>query len=156
MKLFLVRHGEAEAHAAADAARALTALGMAQADATGQWLAQHCDADVQLLASPYRRAQETAQVIQRRFPALAITTVAGITPDDDPRSALEAIAASVRQQQVIVVSHMPLVAGLHQWLCDGVITGGCPFALAEARMYVLDVLAPGMAEVGAGFIPGLD
>ncbi len=155
MRLVLVRHGEAEARAATDAARALTAHGRQQAAATGRWLAAALAGPVQLLVSPYRRAQETAAEIAACLPQAVTITVPRITPDDDPRQALEAVAGVVTLAQVVVVTHMPLVAGLHQWLCESVIVGGRPFGLAEARCYALEALAPGLAVPEAAFVPAL-
>lgn len=155
MRLVLVRHGEAEARAVTDAARALTAQGRQQARATGHWLAGELAGPLQLLVSPFRRAQETAAEIAACLPQSVTLTVPRITPDDDPRQALEAIAAVAAQEQVVVVTHMPLVAGLHQWLCESVIVGGRPFGLAEARCYALEALAPGLAVPAAGFVPAL-
>lgn len=156
MKIVLVRHGKAEPYAPSDAARALTANGLLQAEATGRWLCETLGAahGARLLASPYRRAQETAAPIAALL-GLETHTVAGITPDDDPRKALAAIeAAAAAAATLVVVSHMPLVAALAGWLQEGVLNVGRPFHLGEARLLEMDVPGPGAATEVAAFVPG--
>lgn len=156
MRVVLVRHGKAEPHAAHDAARALTPRGHAQALAAAGWLREALgDAgDIRLLASPYRRAQETAAPIAGAL-GLEVLTVAEITPDDDPRRALAAIEAAAQGAgTVVVVSHMPLVAGLAGWLQEGVLNVGRGFDLAEVRVLEAELPAPGLAREVAVFVPG--
>lgn len=152
-----MRHGKAEPHAADDADRALTDKGLAQAQATGAWLSEALGTlqGARLLASPYRRAQETAAPLAALL-GMKVATVAGITPDVDPRKALAAIeAAGEGAQLLLVVSHMPLVAALAGWLQEGVLNTGRPFHLAEARVLEADLLAPGLAREIAAFVPHL-
>lgn len=155
MKIVIVRHGKAEPHAASDAARALTGQGHKQARATAAWLRERFGhgKGIRVLASPYRRAQETALPIAEAL-GHAVHTVQDITPDDDPRLALAAIEKAGAQAEVlVVVSHMPLVAGLAAWLESGVL-GGRGFDLAEARIFEADLPGPGLATAGESFAPG--
>jgi phosphohistidine phosphatase len=158
LRIVLVRHGKAEPHAASDAARALTHRGHEQARAAARWLREtlaQCDG-LRLLASPYRRAQETAAPIADAL-GVAVHTVAEITPDDDPRRALAAVeAAGKGAGTLVVVSHMPLVAGLAGWLQEGVLNAGRGFDLAEVRVLEVEMLAPGLAREAAVYVPGLE
>lgn len=158
MKIALVRHGEAEPFAARDAERALTARGQAQARETGAWLrvALAGQGRARLLASPYRRAQETARAVMGEWP-LECVTVDAITPDTDPRVALAAIeqAAGPADEVLVVVSHMPLVAGLASWLESATVAGSRGFGLAEARVLETDLLGPGLARQVDVYVPGL-
>ncbi|HET8730132.1 MAG TPA: histidine phosphatase family protein [Moraxellaceae bacterium] len=158
MKVILIRHGEAEPHRTDDAGRALTQHGRHQAQKTGHWLRKslhHEGGVVCLLASPYRRARETAEVISGQWP-LPVGTVEAITPDTDPRVALVAIEqASAGADIVLVVSHMPLVGALAAWLETGTVGAGRGFSLAEARVLEADMLAPGLATTVDDFIPGI-
>ncbi len=152
-----MRHGKAEPYAADDAARALTDSGRAQAQATGEWLRETLGeaAGARLLASPYRRAQETAASLAPLL-GLEVLTVAGITPDVDPRQALAAIeAAGQGAPLLVVVSHMPLMAALAGWLQEGVLNAGRAFDLGEARVLEADLPGPGLARELAVFIPRL-
>lgn len=155
MRVVLVRHGEAEPRARSDAERALTPRGRQQAQLTGAWLQEAVGAaSLRLLASPYRRAQETGREIAGLL-GVALQTEPAITPDDDPRRALAAIeAAAAGADVVVVVSHMPLVAALAAWLEEGVLSPGRGFGLAEARVLEMDAPGPGLASARDGFLPG--
>lgn len=157
MKLVLVRHGEAERFQARDADRALTPTGLQQARLTGEWLQKELAGSatpLHLLASPYRRAQETAAVLKDCL-RLPVITVDAITPDADPRQALAAIEdAAPDAGTVVVVSHMPLVAALQSWLQDAVLSAGQGFVLAEARVLEADFAGPGTADLRARYAPG--
>lgn len=147
MKLVLVRHGEAEPLRTTDAGRALTAHGRRQAEHTGKWLAQRLEGEggLCLLASPYRRAQETAAILGNIL-GVPCRTVAAITPDEDVQRALAAIEADASGAVVVVVTHMPLVADIAGWIEHGVYAEGHRFRLAEARIYGLEALGPAQAQ----------
>lgn len=153
MRLVLVRHGEAETPRGSDAERALTDAGRIQAQQTGQWLAgQLLQPEVQLLCSPYRRAQQTAKAIGDVLGCQPVV-VDHVTPEDDPRLALKALESAVTAECVIVVTHMPLVASLATWLEEGVLSSRQGFLLAEARIMEMDVPGPGSAVTKARFVP---
>jgi phosphohistidine phosphatase len=153
VKLVLVRHGEAEPLRTTDAGRALTAHGRHQAEHTGKWLAPRLEGKggLRLLASPYRRAQETAAILGDLL-GVACRTVAAITPDEDVRRALAAIEAEA-SGTVLVVTHMPLVADIAGWIEHGVFAEGHRFRLAEARIYELETLGPAQATLHGHYSP---
>jgi phosphohistidine phosphatase len=160
MKIFLVRHGEAESAARSDVERALTPHGQKQAALTAGWLKQQLEgADaIQLVCSSYRRARETAEIIGL---ALSQTPqqIDRITPEDDPRQALASIEAVLSQQgsqHIVVVSHMPLVAELTVWLTEGRLAVGRGFFPAEVRCLHAEILGVGMATQTHDFIPDLE
>ncbi|MGH8130231.1 MAG: SixA phosphatase family protein [Steroidobacteraceae bacterium] len=66
MELILWRHAEA-ADGDPDMARPLTARGREQAEAMARWLGPRLPQDLRILASPARRAQETALALARSF-----------------------------------------------------------------------------------------
>ena len=148
MKLFLVRHGEAEPYRQQDATRQLTARGIKQATWTAQAIAQRMQPDV-LLVSPYKRAQQTLRPIQLLFPDVPVHVVQGITPDDDATQALEQLA-QYQGQSVVVVCHMNVVAGL-----ASLMTGERfdPFSLAEARLFEQEMLSAGLSTEHYRLIP---
>lgn len=155
MRLVLVRHGEAEPVRTGDAERALTGHGRKQAALTGKWLAAALEGGggCRLLASPYRRAQETAALLNEALHA-EYRTLSAITPDEDVRRAVQALdRASSGASVVVVVTHMPLVAALASWLETGSFSDGRSFALAEARVYAVDELGPSLATLQAHYIP---
>lgn len=157
MKIVLLRHGEAEAIRSTDAERALTDKGFEQARATAAWLLQEMKGagSVRILASPYRRAQETAGVVGEML-GLPVHTQNDITPDVDPRQALSALEKCIRSAEwVVVVSHMPLVAALSAWLTEATLHAGRGFMLAEAEVLEAEFLGPGTAVQCSRFIPGV-
>ena len=103
MELILWRHAEAEdAAAGGDAARALTRRGRKQAERMGEWLKPRLSDEWRILASPAKRAVQTAK---------------GLGLDFEEREALGtgASAASILREAgwpdgkrpVVVVGHQP-------------------------------------------------
>lgn len=155
MKLVLMRHAEAEPLRLADSERALTDRGHRQAAATAYWLSAKVNQPCILACSPYRRARETAAEILLVVSGASLHVVEQITPEDAVRQALSGLESVASGDVVIVVSHMPLVASLAGWLEHGVMTEGQAFALAEARLYDLEVLGPAQARLLDRFIPAV-
>ena len=148
MQLILVRHGDAGAYTLPDHERNLSALGQAQASQTAQWLAENFEPD-HFIVSPYNRAQQTLAQIQQFFPHVPVTTYEGITPDNDADIAVDALGELVGDCMV-VVCHMNIIAKIAHILTDEPLEG---FALAEARIYELPVIANGLAVQQQNFIP---
>lgn len=134
MQILVMRHGEAQAQAADDASRALTAHGRAQARAQGQWLAMHGAPDA-LWVSPYLRAQQTAdEVLAGLGQPLARVTLPELTPSGDIAAITALLAGSDDCQRVLMVSHMPMVA----YLVEALVPGEVPMAFATAEIVVID------------------
>lgn len=108
MKLWVLRHGEAEPHARSDAERNLTAQGRKEVlSSAAQLIGQPIDA---IIASPYVRAQQTAQLVREALGFDApIRTVPWLTPDSNPLAALEQLNSA---DNLLLVSHQPLVGKL--------------------------------------------
>ena len=86
MRLWLLRHGQAEPKARTDAQRNLTDVGRREVEGAAASLQ---DQSLQvILVSPYQRAQQTAEIVRQ---ALGFTgpaeTVPWLTPDSDPADA---------------------------------------------------------------------
>lgn len=110
MKVWILRHGEAQPHAARDAERRLTAHGQAQAvQAAAHLVGQPLQA---IIASPYVRAQQTAALVHHALAApLVVRTEAWLTPEGDPHEVLNQLDA-LALEHVLLVSHQPLVGEL--------------------------------------------
>lgn len=153
MRLFLLRHAEAGAHAD-DAARALTEPGWAQADAVAAWVADRVHGEVVVLSSPLQRAQQTASRVRLALPGARFASVSGLEPDADILQAEQALALQRGDAEVLVaVSHMPLLGSLAHWLTEGVLGIGEPFGLAEVRVFETEVIAPGLLVEAARHRP---
>ena len=120
MKIFIMRHGEAEVIASSDEARHLTDYGRKQSILQGQWLKNHLNSTAlsvqKVIVSPYVRAQETFELVNSALGNTLndIEIWSGITPYGN--ATLVADYLSVLQEEgiesVLLVSHLPLVGSI--------------------------------------------
>ncbi|MEE1866609.1 MULTISPECIES: phosphohistidine phosphatase SixA [Pseudomonas] len=117
MKLWVLRHGEAEPRANSDAQRRLTAHGREQVlRSAATLLGQELQV---ILASPYVRAQQTAALVHEALGFIKpVQTVPWLTPDSDPQEVISELE-KLDLQQVLLVSHQPLVSCLVGMLEQG-------------------------------------
>ncbi len=115
MKLWILRHGEAEGHARTDAERNLTEHGRGEVlRSAAHLIGQPLSA---IIASPYVRAQQTAQLVREALGFEAqIRTVPWLTPEGNPVQVLEKLDTD---DNVLLVSHQPLVGNLISFLQHG-------------------------------------
>lgn len=115
MKLWILRHGEAEGHARTDAERNLTEHGRGEVlRSAAHLIGQPLSA---IIASPYVRAQQTAQLVREALGfEPEIRTVAWLTPDGNPLQVLQQLD---NDDTVLLVSHQPLVGSLISFLQHG-------------------------------------
>ena len=113
MDLILWRHAEAE-DGAPDLERRLTPRGRDDASRVAAWLRERLPADFVVLASPARRAQETAQAL-----GVACRTVAALAPGAGVQDILRAAAWPDRNDAVIVVGHQPDLGRTAAFLASG-------------------------------------
>jgi phosphohistidine phosphatase len=110
MKLWILRHGEAQYRARTDAERELTANGREEVLASAAHLLGQPLRFI--LASPYVRAQQTAELVRQALGfAESVVTVPWLTPDSDPRKVLDNLDLYAADE-VLLVSHQPLVGTL--------------------------------------------
>lgn len=143
MKLWVLRHGQAQSSAASDAARELTDAGRQEVRSSAAHL--HGRPLQRLLVSPYVRAQQTAAVVQGVLQAdITQLTVDWLTPDSDPFEALRQLDA-LGLDEVLLVSHQPLVGSLIGLLAHGNLQQAQPMNTASlAELEGEFVLAGGM------------
>jgi phosphohistidine phosphatase len=113
MDLILWRHAEAE-DGAPDLERRLTARGHKHAAQIAAWLLQRLPAKFVVLASPARRAQETAQAL-----GVTLRTVPGLAPGASVRDILAAAEWPERKSAVVVVGHQPDLGRAAAFLVSG-------------------------------------
>jgi len=111
--LYLIRHGQAQPAAGLDSERALTEQGQQEVIAMSASLPASCDL---FFASPYVRAQQTAQLIAQRLNA-ELMTVPLITPEGLP-SQVDQWLQSQTWTVAVMVSHQPLVGMLAEYYSD--------------------------------------
>ncbi|MGH8251970.1 MAG: SixA phosphatase family protein [Steroidobacteraceae bacterium] len=101
MELILWRHADA-ADGAPDAARPLTDRGRRQAEAMARWLTPRLPAELRILVSPARRAQQTARALERPF-----ETSEDLSTGADVNALLHAARWPDAAGAVLVVGHQP-------------------------------------------------
>ncbi|MFB4393709.1 MULTISPECIES: phosphohistidine phosphatase SixA [unclassified Pseudomonas] len=147
MKLWVLRHGEAEPRANTDAERRLTSHGREQVlRSAAHLLGQPLQA---IIASPYVRAQQTAALVHDTLGfGEPVRTVPWLTPDSDVQ---EAIAELERLglEQVLLVSHQPLVGTLVSMLEHGHGQHSAPMSTASLAELEGDWPLAGLMNVRA-------
>lgn len=146
MRLWILRHGEAERHTQRDAERNLTAQGELDARAAGNYLAAAATPALRVLASPYRRAQQTAQCVVIALPGKPISTVDWLIPDDDPNIVIDELA-KLHDTEILLVSHQPLVSALAGLLISGDYRAGPAMGTASLAELDLSMVAAGCGRL---------
>lgn len=145
MKLFLMRHGQAEPFGLTeDFQRQLTDVGRMM---VSQQVNKRRDllASAELIVhSPYVRTCQTAEIASALLGDLPMVESDLITPDSDPQAAL-ALLERYAQQEVIYVTHNPFVGYLIGLLRDGEGRSVEPMDVAMLALLEADWPAAGLA-----------
>ncbi|MGK2915620.1 MAG: phosphohistidine phosphatase SixA [Porticoccaceae bacterium] len=116
MKLYLMRHGEALPPAVSDPARPLTPRGWRQVEAVIARRRRDLVDITLIAASPYVRATETATGVIR---ALGYSSELVISHQLQPDTSVHALGTFVEAcaaDELLLVSHQPLVGATLAWL----------------------------------------
>ena len=151
MKLYVSRHGEASFDAESDYSRPLTDRGITQ---TRRLLEEHIEelkTIRSIWASPLLRAQQTAKIYADVL-ACEVQTQTFLTPDSSPASVLRQLE-KVDSDQLLLVSHQPLVGELASFLLEGNLYSSHPFITSELVVFECELMAPGMASIVADYMP---
>lgn len=120
MKIFIMRHGEAEFNAKTDAQRFLSLFGREQARRMAYWLNKKSINFDQVLVSPYLRAQQTLEVL-REILVLPKNQkmMSELTPGGDPEWISHYLKTLAKKgySSVLLISHLPLVDYLVSEFC---------------------------------------
>ncbi len=113
MDLILWRHAEAleMREVQDDLDRALTSKGERQAQRMAGWLNRQLPASARVLASPARRAQQTASALERKF-----KTVPELAPDGSVEGLLHAVRWPDAREPVLVIGHQPTLGFVAAYL----------------------------------------
>jgi phosphohistidine phosphatase len=138
MRIFILRHGQAEYPVTTDEARELTPKGRAD---TKQIL-QLCGDDMKNLGaiytSPLVRAQQTAAIAATFFSGVQIETTSLLVPEAAPIEVYEWLV-SLGCESVLLVSHQPLVGTLVNQLCG---TAPGYYSMGTSSLAAIDVSTP--------------
>jgi len=113
MELILWRHAEA-APGEPDSARPLTDRGRTQAQVMARWLAPRLPAELRVIVSPARRAQETALTLGRSF-----ETIEALAPGCDVATVLGTVGWPDGERTVLLIGHQPTLGETAAQLIDG-------------------------------------
>ena len=131
MDLLLWRHADA-ADGSPDLARALTKHGHEQARAMAKWLKTQMPAGIRVLASPARRAQETAAAL-----GMPVETLDELSTDAAPSALIAAADWPDGERAVLIVGHQPTLGET-----AGVILGPKGYQLAVRKGAVIWLRSP--------------
>jgi len=147
MRLLLMRHGDAEPHAASDSLRPLSVVGIEEARRAGGWLARQAW-DISLVChSPYLRAQQTAEHVCQALGQPQQAQLDVLVPSGQPMAVLQAID-KLDTETVLCVSHQPLVGNVRNLLVEGHEGAGYPFLTASIALLRCDFLMAAGATMG--------
>ena len=135
MKLWLLRHGQAQSQARTDAERELTEQGRAE---VLQALVYLRDRPLQaIFASPYVRAQQTAALISAAMAQrVGVCTVPWLTPASDMRQSLGELQRCAEGREILLVSHQPFIGAFGGLLMHG--HGQTPLPMHTASLAELE------------------
>ncbi|QSX34966.1 phosphohistidine phosphatase SixA [Shewanella avicenniae] len=140
MQLFLMRHGEAEHHARSDRERSLTESGTYNSGMMSEWLKNSVSEFDLVLVSPYLRAMQTWTEVSAHFPQPhKVKVLDELVPAADPEMASRLVMAYAEQfkaQNVLVVSHMPLLG----YMVSEFVPGMEPPLFATSAVALVDLM----------------
>lgn len=143
MELFLLRHGHAEPEASSDRERPLSVLGRQEVEQVIQTQREALSKVKQLWASPFLRAQQTAQIVASHFPTLSLQTTDLLVPGAQTETLIDFLHTQFHTQgvrSIMLVTHQPLVGTLLDELC-GFEPGRHRMATASLAALDVDVMA---------------
>jgi phosphohistidine phosphatase SixA len=147
--LFIMRHGEA-ASGSPDAERELTERGRHDVARMAAWLATTLESmalpQPRIVASPYRRARQSAAIVAERL-GVEVETLELITPDEPLEPVIDWLQDNVDEAPQLLVSHMPLVGALTSRLVDGDPRGNLAMSTAAVALLRAEVWAAGCADL---------
>ena len=151
MKLYLLRHGDAETRAqhlpgrpGGDPDRELTGKGRKEVTQVARLFAARGIQLQRCFASPYVRAQQTAALfLPEASQRIAPETTPVLMPEVRASIVMDFLEG-VREQEVLMVSHNPLVSELHALLVDGDISNMHILGTSELICIEFDLIGLGM------------
>lgn len=145
MKLWLLRHGAAEAYQRHDADRQLTEQGRVQVMQAAESLSA-IEFDC-VLCSPYVRARQTAELLCSTLKQQkSIEIVPWLTPEDDVREVVRKLDG-YPVENLLIVAHQPLLGTLASWLVDADRLHGLPMETASVACLEGDFIGAGTMQL---------
>ena len=147
MKIFILRHGQAESQITTDEARKLTGKGRLDTTKVMRGRLADLQSLTQIWASPLVRAQQTAEIAAGFFSHLEIQTTDLLVPEADPLALMNWLDGVCTKndpdQSILLVSHQPLVGRVLNALCgkpeDYYSMGTSSIAAISAQVIAADM-----------------
>jgi phosphohistidine phosphatase len=148
--LWIMRHGLAESQFESDFTRALSLKGKKEALSVAQQLVDNENIlPDKMLVSPFLRAQETADIVHNHLAmSEAYKNEDLLVHYADPKL-LGDFLLSCEHANLLVVSHMPIVAELCQYL----VPGCSIYGFQTAQMVKIEFALNGVAKVANIYLP---
>ncbi|MGQ9427054.1 phosphohistidine phosphatase SixA [Gilvimarinus sp. F26214L] len=147
MKLFVLRHGQAETFAPSDAARELTEAGRREVRQVLSKSSEELAGVSQMWVSPLVRAQQTADLVGEVTGAVARETSEVLLPESTPTDVVDRLLIDLDQDgDYLLVGHQPLLGELVSGLC-GKANGYYPMDTGALARIELDCPALGCGEL---------
>ncbi len=149
MKVFVLRHGQAESIQTTDEARNLTLMGRQNLNANiHRSLSELIQID-EIWASPLLRAQQTAEIVReimmQHNKIIAIKTVECIAPDSDVSDLFGALS-QCNNSSVLLATHQPLASHFMELFC-GQAPGYFSMETSSLALIESDTPAMGLGEL---------
>jgi len=144
MQMFLLRHGEAQLFADSDPQRALTSMGYHETKAILSQSKVELQTVTKIMASPYLRAQQTAELVSE-YLELPVETNELLTPEGSVAKVSELIDQN-HQEVPLLVTHQPLVGSFVDWIC-GLAPGRHMMGTSALAYIQADVVAGSCGEL---------
>ena len=120
----VVRHGAAEDRAPTDGARALTAVGRAEAERAAQRVASLEPRADAIVSSPYLRALQTAEVVAGPLGLAGTVAVdEALLPDAPASGVRELLVRYAQHRHVVLVAHEPILSAVCALLTGQPVAG---------------------------------
>jgi len=146
MDLILWRHADAES-SVPDDERKLTSKGEKQAERMAAWLKNNLPKDAVVLASPARRARDTAEALTRKFDA-----VREVGTSASAQAVLKAAGWPRGDRTVVVVGHQPILGQAAALALTG---KSGDWSIKKAAIWWLAARSPGEIVVRAVLAPDM-
>ncbi len=149
MRLYYMRHGQAEPYAASDAERPLTPHGQNQVIRVARWLAKQAILPALCINSPFLRARQTVEHALAQLPSSPQQCESNCLTPDEPSSGVFALLDRFLEVPcILLVGHNPLASDF----VDVAVAGRygahlAPLPTAGLAVLEADVWAPGTARL---------
>ena len=146
MDLILWRHADAES-GVPDEERKLTAKGEKQAERMAAWLKENLPRDAVVLASPARRARDTAGALTKKF-----DTVREVGTSASAQAVLKAAGWPRGDRTVVVIGHQPTLGQAAALALTG---KSGDWSIKKGAIWWLAARSPGEVVVRAVLAPDM-